>query len=60
MERPGLEEEEVILMTKFYCVKCRERKEAEVRDEITIKGKRFAIGKCGQCGTAMYRILGNA
>ncbi len=46
-----------------YCVKCKAKKEMSDAKEVTMKGKggveRKAMkGKCGTCGTTMFRILG--
>ena len=42
-----------------YCVKCREKREMTGAAEVTMKNGRSAMkGKCGTCGTGMYRILG--
>ena len=41
-----------------YCMKCRESKEIEDAEHVTMKNGRPAIrGKCKPCGTTMYRIL---
>ena len=42
-----------------YCVKCKARKEIKDGKEITMKNSRKAMkGKCPECGTGMFRILG--
>ena len=46
-----------------YCVKCRAKREMEDGVEVEMKGKgttkrRAMKGKCPECGTGMYRILG--
>ena len=43
-----------------YCVKCREKDRViEGAEEVTMKNGRNAIkGKCGVCGTGMYRMMG--
>ena len=43
-----------------YCVKCRTKKEMAEAEEVTMKNGRNAMkGKCPDCGTGLYRILGN-
>ncbi len=47
-------------MPEAYCVKCKAKKEMKDAKEVTMKNKRKALkGKCPDCGTGMYRILGN-
>lgn len=42
-----------------YCVKCREKREMQEPEEVTMKNGRQAVqGKCGVCGTKLFRILG--
>lgn len=42
-----------------YCVKCKAKKEMKDAKEVTMKNDRKAMkGKCPDCGTGMYRILG--
>lgn len=42
-----------------YCVKCKSKKEMKDTTEVTLKNKRKAMkGKCPDCGTGMFRILG--
>ena len=42
-----------------YCVKCKTKKEISEGEEVTMKNGRKALkGKCPDCGTGMYRILG--
>jgi len=44
---------------KGYCVKCKAKKEMKDEQKVTMKNKRLALkGKCPDCGTGMYRILG--
>jgi hypothetical protein len=46
-------------MPEGYCVKCKARKEIVDAVEETMKNGRRAIkGKCPQCGTVMFKILG--
>jgi hypothetical protein len=41
-----------------YCVKCKEKREIKDAQEVTMKNGRKAMkGKCGVCGTGMFRIL---
>jgi hypothetical protein len=45
---------------KGYCVKCKASKEMKDSETVTMKNKRQAMkGKCTDCGTGMYKILGN-
>lgn len=42
-----------------YCVKCKSKKTIKDEQRVTMKNKRLAVkGKCPDCGTGMYRILG--
>lgn len=44
---------------KGYCVKCKSSKEMKDEQKVTMKnGRAAAKGKCPDCGTGMYRILG--
>ena len=43
----------------FYCVKCKEKREAEGR-VVETNGRRMAKGSCPVCGTNVNRILGKA
>jgi len=46
-------------MAEGYCVKCKAKKEMADAKEVTMKNGRKALkGKCPDCGTGMYRILG--
>jgi len=41
-----------------YCVKCKDKKEMQGATKVTMKNGRPAMkGKCGDCGTGMYKIL---
>ena len=41
------------------CVKCREKREMIEAEEVTMKNGRKAMqGKCPECGTKLFRILG--
>jgi Zn finger protein HypA/HybF involved in hydrogenase expression len=43
-----------------YCLKCKAKKEMQDAKEVTLKNNRKAMkGKCPDCGTGMFRILGN-
>lgn len=47
-------------MAEAYCVKCKAKKEMLDGKEITMKNGRKALkGKCPDCGTGLFRILGN-
>ena len=42
-----------------YCVKCKAKREMTDAKEVEMKNGRKAIkGKCPECGTSMFRILG--
>ena len=42
-----------------YCLKCKTKKEMKDTSEITMKNGRKAMkGKCPDCGTGMFKILG--
>ncbi len=48
-----------------YCVKCKAKRPISDAKEVSMKGKggvtrRALKGKCGKCGTTMFRILGGA
>ncbi len=44
-----------------YCVKCKAKKEMVDAQEVTMKNGRKAVkGKCPDCGTAMFKILGKS
>jgi hypothetical protein len=43
----------------FYCVKCKEKREAEGR-VVETNGRRMATGSCPVCGTTLNRTLGKA
>ena len=50
-------------MEEAYCVKCRAKGEMLEGKEVEMNGrggvKRRAMkGKCGKCGTTMFKILG--
>jgi hypothetical protein len=41
-----------------YCVKCRKKTAMVETQQVTMKNGRPALsGKCGVCGTGMYKIL---
>ncbi|MDR0627766.1 MAG: DUF5679 domain-containing protein [Bifidobacteriaceae bacterium] len=44
---------------EFYCVKCKQKREATGNVEIT-NSRRMAKGTCPVCGTRVNRILGKA
>ena len=42
-----------------YCMKCKAKKEMVKTKEVTMKNGRKAMkGKCSDCGTNMFKILG--
>ncbi|MBU4473026.1 MAG: DUF5679 domain-containing protein [Candidatus Omnitrophica bacterium] len=44
---------------KGYCMKCKASKEMKDEQRVTMKNGRQAMkGKCSDCGTGMYKILG--
>jgi NAD-dependent SIR2 family protein deacetylase len=44
-------------MPTMYCVKCREKKEVDNPQKVTMKnGKPAMKAKCPDCGTTMFRI----
>lgn len=46
-------------MTKGYCVKCKKSVEMESAKAVKLKNGRAATkGKCGKCGTSVFRIGG--
>ena len=45
---------------EFYCVKCKEKREAEGKVVVSENGRRMANGVCPVCGTNLNRILGKA
>jgi hypothetical protein len=45
---------------EFYCVKCKEKREASGEVKVNDKGTRMAKGVCPVCGTNLNRILGKA
>jgi hypothetical protein len=45
---------------EFYCVKCKDKREATGEVHVSEKGTRMAKGICPVCGTKLNRILGKA
>jgi transcription elongation factor Elf1 len=45
---------------EFYCVKCKEKREASGEVKVNDKGTRMAKAQCPVCGTNLNRILGKA
>ncbi len=44
-------------MAEGYCVKCKKKVEIKDAKKITMKnGKPATQGKCGKCGTKVFRI----
>lgn len=42
-----------------YCVKCKSKKDMADGKEVVLKNGRKAMkGKCKDCGTSLFRILG--
>ena len=44
----------------FYCVKCKQKREATGEVNVKDNGTRMAQAKCPVCGTNLNRILGRA
>ena len=41
-----------------YCVKCRAKRDMVETTEVTMKnGKKAMKGKCGTCGTGIFKII---
>jgi hypothetical protein len=45
---------------EFYCVKCKEKREASGEVRVNDKGTRMAKATCPVCSTNLNRILGKA
>jgi len=45
---------------EFYCVKCKEKREASGDVVVANNGTRMAKGTCPVCSTKLNRILGRA
>jgi hypothetical protein len=45
---------------EFYCVKCKEKREAEGEVVVSESGRKMAKAVCPVCGTKLNRILGKA
>lgn len=46
-------------MAEGYCVKCKAKKEiVEGVEEVMKNGRKAIKGKCPDCGTVMFKILG--
>jgi hypothetical protein len=45
---------------EFYCVKCKEKREATGEIRVNDKGTKMAGAVCPVCGTKLNRILGKA
>lgn len=44
-----------------YCLKCKKKVEMQDAQEVVMKNGRKAMkGKCPDCGTGVFRILGKA
>jgi uncharacterized paraquat-inducible protein A len=59
MEETGTMAQDETYQGEFYCVKCKEKREAEGR-VVETNGRRMAKGTCPVCGTNLNRILGKA
>ncbi len=45
------------MATEAYCVKCREKREMQDEEEVTMKNGRPALkGVCPVCGTKLFRL----
>ena len=63
--QPGVDDKEKLMADEtykgeFYCVKCKEKREAEGKVVVSENGRRMAKGVCPVCGTNLNRILGKA
>ncbi|MFZ2624754.1 MAG: DUF5679 domain-containing protein [Propionibacterium sp.] len=45
---------------EYYCVKCKEKRQAKGKVVVNAKGTRMAKATCPVCGTNLNRILGKA
>lgn len=45
---------------EFYCVKCKEKREATGTIQVNDKGTKMAKATCPVCDTKLNRILGKA
>jgi RNase P subunit RPR2 len=45
---------------EFYCVKCKDKRQATGEVRVNDKGTRMAKAVCPNCGTNLNRILGKA
>ena len=45
---------------EFYCVKCKQKREAKGNVVVNDRGTKMAKGKCPVCGTNLNSILGRA
>jgi hypothetical protein len=45
---------------EFYCVKCKEKREATGEVVVSESGRKMAKATCPVCGTKLNRILGKA
>jgi Zn finger protein HypA/HybF involved in hydrogenase expression len=61
LRRISLIKTKSITKMEGYCVKCKSKREISNGAEVTMKNGRKAMkGKCPECGTGMFRILGKA
>lgn len=50
---------EASTINQAYCVKCKTKRDITEPQDVTMKnGKKAVTGKCGTCGTKMFRITG--
>ena len=48
-------------MSEAYCVKCKSKRNMNDEQQVTLKNGRKALkGKCSECGTSMFKIMGKA
>lgn len=48
------------VVVEGHCMKCKEKREMNETEEVEMKNGRKAMkGICTECGTKMFKILGN-
>ena len=51
---------EMAAVVEAYCVKCKAKRNMKEAGEVTMANGRKAMkGKCPECGTGMFKIMGN-
>lgn len=46
------------MANQAFCVKCKTKRDIQDGQQVTMKNGRPAMkGKCGTCGTGLYRIM---